>query len=1086
MDEKLLNALSNLSDALTQISDALSEKRSDKDSDVSKALVEGGISDQIKGINEGIKSIKDDTSKILSNQNTIMGMAKSKGDKDDLAAKVGGDKNKQSMIKDGLGVILLMAVAIVALGAAFKLIGDVDFGSVIALGIVIPILALSFVEFQKRIKEIQFDPIKDGFVFILTVTAISLAIVAASYILSMVQPIGLPQLLTTVFIAGAFAAISLTIGKLISGFKDISVTDALKASLLMPLVLPALALAIVGSSYILQAVKPVGLFQLLTTVFIALTFAALGFAIGNIIKSFKDIDPVAALAAVVLMPFLFTGLSLTIVATSYILSMVKPVGIFQLLTALVISAIFVPLSFSVGLIVKSLKDIDLFTAITVVESLPFIMISMAFAVAATSYLFSAVSPISFSQFLTSVGISVLFIAFAFSINLIVKQLKGISEDDLIDLGIIMVGMSAIVMISSHILSASADIGIGKLFSLLFMGVTISVITVALGAAMVLLNKMGSPKDFVMGGVAVLIIATTIMLSSLIIGLGNYGNYPDVGWSLGVGLSMFSFGISVLALGLLISLTGGAGLGFMALGGVAVLMIATTIMLSSLILGLGNYGNYPGVGWSLSVGLSMFSFGISVLGLGLVIALTGGAGLGLMALGGVAVLMIATTIVATSLILGLGNYGNYPGVGWSLGVGMSILAFGLPLMTLGTMILASFGLGLLSITTGSVALLLIAGTIVLVSKILSGGDYNSSYPSTDWIDGVKSSIESFGEINVDFSFLKSGELILQALSIRVVAEIFSENPDIWKSYPSTDWIDGVKSSIESFGEINVDFSFLKSGKLILQALSIRAVAEILSGDQNIWKSYPSTDWIDGVKSSIEGFNSINTGEGLLSSLINNSSIEETADSIRHIAQIFSENPDIWKSYPSTDWVGGVRTAIEGMANLIGDDKIMSKFKGGGFLGMGSSPIDDMANGMYKMASAYDVLGKSISKFNSSLNQMDLEKVSQFRMLTGNIAILSAMDSEMFNDILDTLEERSSVFAELLEIQYEENKSESKQNVGDVKNKPSSKKNKDGKTPEDLIIDRLNSMIKLLKNIHKNSDDIETILTSKSTEKKSLNS
>ena len=69
--------------------------------------------------------------------------------------------------------------------------------------------------------------------------------------------------------------------------------------------------------------------------------------------------------------------------------------------------------------------------------------------------------------------------------------------------------------------------------------------------------------------------------------------------------------------------------------------------------------------------------------------------------------------------------------------------------------------------------------------------------------------------------------------------------------------------------------------------------------------------------------------------------------------------------------------------------MSKLKGS-FYGLGPSPIDRLSGGMYKMAKAYDVLGKSISKFNSSINKMNLEKVSQFRMLTANIAVLSALD------------------------------------------------------------------------------------------------
>ena len=71
--------------------------------------------------------------------------------------------------------------------------------------------------------------------------------------------------------------------------------------------------------------------------------------------------------------------------------------------------------------------------------------------------------------------------------------------------------------------------------------------------------------------------------------------------------------------------------------------------------------------------------------------------------------------------------------------------------------------------------------------------------------------------------------------------------------------------------------------------------------------------------------------------------------------------------------------------------------------------------HSMADAYDRLGDSIVKFNTSLDGMNLEKVNAFRMLTNNIAVLSAMDSDMFSDMMEVLEENSSVFTDLLKQQ-----------------------------------------------------------------------
>ena len=84
-------------------------------------------------------------------------------------------------------------------------------------------------------------------------------------------------------------------------------------------------------------------------------------------------------------------------------------------------------------------------------------------------------------------------------------------------------------------------------------------------------------------------------------------------------------------------------------------------------------------------------------------------------------------------------------------------------------------------------------------------------------------------------------------------------------------------------------------------------------------------------------------------------------------------------------------------------------------LGIDPIQNIANGMVKIAGAYDKLAKAIKSFSSSLNGLDPVKVSSFTRLTGNIAMLSALDSSMFSNMLKVLESKSSVFAKMLDQQ-----------------------------------------------------------------------
>jgi hypothetical protein len=81
-------------------------------------------------------------------------------------------------------------------------------------------------------------------------------------------------------------------------------------------------------------------------------------------------------------------------------------------------------------------------------------------------------------------------------------------------------------------------------------------------------------------------------------------------------------------------------------------------------------------------------------------------------------------------------------------------------------------------------------------------------------------------------------------------------------------------------------------------------------------------------------------------------------------------------------------------------------------LGFDPISQTAKGMVKLAGAYDKLASSLTKFGGALQSIDGDKVDMIR-LTGNLAVLSAMNSQAFNSILTTLEDRSSVFSKILD-------------------------------------------------------------------------
>ena len=193
MDKKLLDGLDNLSEALIMIAEALEKKGQQSNSATTNALVSGDFTTQIKEINVGIKSIKKDTTKILENQQTILEMSKKKDKKSNVIEDVGGDQKAESNLKKGVTTILLIAVGVRAIGLAFKLIGDIDFLSVVGLSLAIVLVSIAF----EKIAEMNI-PIKQAVNTSFVMVIMAFAITASSFILSFITPIGFGQALTAI------------------------------------------------------------------------------------------------------------------------------------------------------------------------------------------------------------------------------------------------------------------------------------------------------------------------------------------------------------------------------------------------------------------------------------------------------------------------------------------------------------------------------------------------------------------------------------------------------------------------------------------------------------------------------------------------------------------------------------------------------------------------------------------------------------------------------------------------------------------------------------------------------------------------
>jgi hypothetical protein len=117
-------------------------------------------------------------------------------------------------------------------------------------------------------------------------------------------------------------------------------------------------------------------------------------------------------------------------------------------------------------------------------------------------------------------------------------------------------------------------------------------------------------------------------------------------------------------------------------------------------------------------------------------------------------------------------------------------------------------------------------------------------------------------------------------------------------------------------------------------------------------------------------------------------------------------------------------------------------------------------MVTIAGAYDKLATSLKKFGGALSSIDGNKVNLIRKLTGNLAVLAAMNQDNLENMMKTLEERASVFSKLVE--YDGTKSK-RPTVGDKKaatvaaaGKPGGKSKMDTHAQLDMIIQLLGNI------------------------------
>jgi hypothetical protein len=142
------------------------------------------------------------------------------------------------------------------------------------------------------------------------------------------------------------------------------------------------------------------------------------------ISAFKGINPVVAVIAALFLPTILVSISQAIADSSEILSNVKMMSLGSFFGAILVSAIFVVISYGIKRMISAFKGIDPATAVIASLVIPILMVAISGAIWLSSHILDKMVIVSEDKLINAGllggGLAVLAIAMAPSIKILSK------------------------------------------------------------------------------------------------------------------------------------------------------------------------------------------------------------------------------------------------------------------------------------------------------------------------------------------------------------------------------------------------------------------------------------------------------------------------------------------------------------------------------------------------------------------------------------------------------------------------------------------------------------------------------------------
>jgi len=585
------------------------------------------MAEELKVVSATTLATKSNTEQILD---IVKGIKQQK--KSSLVDKLVGTKDKAKSVAEGIKSIALMAGSILAIGLAFKVVGDVDFASVLALAVALPLIAEAF----NKVGEMEGDPVDTAFAMIL----MSGAVAVSGYLLSLMPELSFMQM-------GTAIAVSIAMG--ISMYALGETADALDGKIggiykLLP-AMPLIAAAIYASALLLQNLPEIDLMKTLKTT-LGVTGALVIFGAGIWVFEKLGIGASTAIKGSIAM----TVIAGAILATSYILG----AGDYTNAPPLEWS-----LNAGVALLGGGLIAMGLGLGISLIIPGVLGMLAVAGGIMATSHILGAGAYSNYPTLDWATGVGLAMGAFGLSaVALGAVMLTGIGALALI------AGIAAMVGVAEGLVLVAGIIGTGNYTGgpseewAKGVGMALAAFTSAVselspsGWDLIGGNTMQDKiKALITVGSALPIIATAIAG-------GNYTGGPTADWGMGVGAALTSFTNAISEL---------SPSGWDLIGGTtmqdkinALITVGSALPIIASAIGKGNYTGGPSADWGNGVGASVAGFANAI------------ASMADVDLDNLSSLILAVTPIAglmkyfATQLSGV-NFGSYPTEEWITGI-----------------------------------------------------------------------------------------------------------------------------------------------------------------------------------------------------------------------------------------------------------------------------------------------------------------------------------------------------------------------------------------------------------------------------------